>query len=110
MPLRGVIPPLVTPFHADGEIDVPAFEANVESLAAEDLAGFLVLGSNGEAASLDEDEKLALVEAARRRGPAAPCSSEPGSSRREHDRLTRKSRTSGPTRSSCSRRTTTRSA
>jgi 4-hydroxy-2-oxoglutarate aldolase len=67
MRLRGIVPPLVTPFRADGEIDVSAFEANVESYAGEDLAGFLVLGSNGEAASLDEDEKLTLVEAARRR-------------------------------------------
>jgi 4-hydroxy-2-oxoglutarate aldolase len=64
--LRGVIPPLVTPFRADGALDLAAFEANLEALAALDLAGFLVLGSNGEAASLDEEEKLALVAAARR--------------------------------------------
>jgi 4-hydroxy-2-oxoglutarate aldolase len=67
--LRGVIPPLVTPFLPDGALDLRAFEANVEALAAHDLAGFLVLGSNGEAASLDEEEKLALVAAARRRAP-----------------------------------------
>jgi 4-hydroxy-2-oxoglutarate aldolase len=64
--LRGVIPPLVTPFRADGALDLASFEANLESLAAHDLAGFLVLGSNGEAASLDEGEKLALVAASRR--------------------------------------------
>jgi len=64
--LRGVVPPLVTPFHPDGALDLTAFEANLESLAAQDLAGFLVLGSNGEAASLDEGEKLSLVQAARR--------------------------------------------
>ena len=64
--LRGVIPPLVTPFHADGGLDLAAFSASLEALAAHDLAGFLVLGSNGEAASLDEDEKLAA-----RRGRAA---------------------------------------
>jgi len=67
--LRGVIPPLVTPFRADGSLDLPAFEADVEALAAYDLAGFLVLGSNGEAASLDDGEKEALVVAARRRTP-----------------------------------------
>jgi dihydrodipicolinate synthase/N-acetylneuraminate lyase len=65
--LRGVIPPLVTPFHPDGSLDTAGFEANLESLAAYDLAGYLVLGSNGEAASLDEEEKLCLVRAARRR-------------------------------------------
>jgi len=67
--LRGVIPPLVTPFRADGALDLASFEANVESLAAHELAGMLVLGSNGEAASLDEEEKLSLVAAARRRAP-----------------------------------------
>jgi len=67
--LRGIVPPLVTPFHADGALDLAAFEGNLEALAAQDLAGFLVLGSNGEAASLDEEEKLALVAAARRRLP-----------------------------------------
>jgi 4-hydroxy-2-oxoglutarate aldolase len=65
--LRGVIPPLVTPFRADGSLDLPAFEADLEALAAHDLAGFLVLGSNGEAASLDDGEKETLVTAARRR-------------------------------------------
>ena len=66
MSLRGVIPPLVTPFRADGTLDLAAFEANVEALTAHDLAGFLVLGSNGEAASLDEEEKRTLVAAGTR--------------------------------------------
>ena len=69
MRLRGVVPPLVTPFREDGALDLAAFEANLEALAVHPLAGFLVLGSNGEAASLDEEEKLALVAAARRRVP-----------------------------------------
>jgi len=67
MELRGVFPPLVTPFREDGALDVAAFEANLESYAAEDLAGYLVLGSNGEAASLEVDEKVALVRSARAR-------------------------------------------
>jgi 4-hydroxy-2-oxoglutarate aldolase len=67
--LRGVIPPLVTPFHPDGGLDMASFSASLEALAAHELAGFLVLGSNGEAASLDEAEKLALVAAARRLVP-----------------------------------------
>ncbi|HET7291715.1 MAG TPA: dihydrodipicolinate synthase family protein [Vicinamibacteria bacterium] len=67
MTLRGVIPPLVTPFREDGSLDEEAFEANLERYAAFDLAGYLVLGSNGEAGSLDEDEKLRLLRAARRR-------------------------------------------
>jgi 4-hydroxy-2-oxoglutarate aldolase len=63
--LRGVIPPLVTPFHADGGLDLEAFASSLEALAAHDFAGFLALGSTGEAGSLDEDEKLLLVAAAR---------------------------------------------
>jgi len=65
--LRGILPPLVTPFRADGALDLASFEANLESYGTEDLAGYVVLGSNGEAASLEEDEKLSLLRAARRR-------------------------------------------
>jgi 4-hydroxy-2-oxoglutarate aldolase len=67
MDLHGVFPPLVTPFREDGAVDIAAFEANLESYGAEDVAGYLVLGSNGEAASLEEDEKRSLVRAARER-------------------------------------------
>lgn len=63
----GAIPPLVTPFRADGSVDGRAFEANLEAYAGFDLAGYLVLGSNGEAAALDETEKLALIRLARAR-------------------------------------------
>jgi 4-hydroxy-2-oxoglutarate aldolase len=67
--LRGVVPPLVTPFRPDGSLDLPAFEANLDLLKGLDLSGFLVLGSNGEAAGLDEAEKIELVVAARRSLP-----------------------------------------
>jgi 4-hydroxy-2-oxoglutarate aldolase len=70
--LSGVVPPLVTPFRDDGALDLAAFEANLEGYAREDLGGYLVLGSNGEAGSLDEDEKLALVRAARARAGTRP--------------------------------------
>ena len=69
MPLGGVVPPLVTPFHADGSVDLAAFEANLDALTVTGLAGFLVLGSNGEAAGLEEAEKLEIVAAARRAVP-----------------------------------------
>jgi len=64
--LRGIFPPLVTPFQDDGAIDLSGFEGNLERYLAFDLAGYLVLGSNGEAQALSEDEKLRLIEAARR--------------------------------------------
>jgi 4-hydroxy-2-oxoglutarate aldolase len=63
--VRGIIPPLVTPFDGGGRLDRSAFEANLDAYAAVDLGGYLVLGSNGEAASLDQGEKLDLVRLAR---------------------------------------------
>jgi 4-hydroxy-2-oxoglutarate aldolase len=65
--LRGILPPLVTPFRSDGTLDTAGFEANLEIYATQDLGGVLVLGSNGEAASLEEPEKLVLVRLARAR-------------------------------------------
>jgi dihydrodipicolinate synthase/N-acetylneuraminate lyase len=70
--LSGVVPPLVTPFRDDGALDLSAFEANLDAYAREDLAGYLVLGSNGEAGSLSEDEKLVLVRLARARSGLRP--------------------------------------
>jgi len=64
--LRGIIPPVVTPFRDDGALDLEAFEANLDAYAGAGFTGVLVLGSNGEAVSLEEPEKLALVRAARR--------------------------------------------
>jgi 4-hydroxy-2-oxoglutarate aldolase len=63
--LRGIIPPLATPFLADGTLDLRGFESNLDAYAAHDLGGYLVLGSNGESPYLDEEERLALVRAAR---------------------------------------------
>lgn len=66
MEFKGTFPPLVTPFQEDGALDLPAFESNLERYLAFDLAGYLVLGSNGEAQALREEEKLQLLRAARR--------------------------------------------
>lgn len=70
--LRGILPPLVTPFLPDGGLDLAAFEANLDSYAGQDLGGYLALGSNGETPSLEEDEKLALIRAARARAGPRP--------------------------------------
>ncbi len=70
--LEGIIPPIVTPFEADGRLDLAGYEANVESYAACDFSGLLVLGSNGEAACLSEDEKVAIIRAAVARSNGRP--------------------------------------
>ncbi len=64
---RTVLPPVVTPFRDDGTLDLGAFEANLERYSDFDVGGYLVLGSNGEAATLEPEEKLALVTTARAR-------------------------------------------
>ena len=32
-PLRGILPPIVTPFQSDGALDLAGFEANLEAWA-----------------------------------------------------------------------------
>ena len=63
--LRGVLGPVVTPFDANGDVDVASFGANVRAHLAAGMHGIVVGGSTGEAALLDEAERLRLVEAAR---------------------------------------------
>jgi len=70
--LRGIFPPLVTPFTSDGALDLLAFESNLAAYADTGLAGVLVLGSNGEANVLEEPEKLELIRAARRLAGGKP--------------------------------------
>lgn len=60
--LSGVFLPLVTPFLKDESIDWDGLKNNVSFYAKSKAKGFLVLGSNGENKSLDEDEKLKILE------------------------------------------------
>ena len=59
--ITGVIPAMVTPFTASGDIDMSAFVSNIEKWNKDRLAGYLVIGSNSESVYLSEDEKLELV-------------------------------------------------
>lgn len=63
--LRGILGPVVTPFDANGAVDVAAFGANVRAHLAAGMHGIVVGGSTGEAALLDDGERLRLVETAR---------------------------------------------
>lgn len=58
---KGIYAPIATPF-ADDQIDKQALKANLDRYSASRLAGLVVLGSNGEFAYLDIDEKMALLE------------------------------------------------
>jgi len=68
--LKGVFPPIPTPFDAQGGVALGALVENLERWNQYDLAGYVVLGSNGEAIYLTGQEKLHVLETARRAIPA----------------------------------------
>lgn len=59
----GVVVPMVSPMTPEGTIDVESTERLVDHLASREV-GVFVLGTTGEAASLDHNERLNLVKAA----------------------------------------------
>jgi 4-hydroxy-2-oxoglutarate aldolase len=52
----GIYTPLATPFAADGALDERGLAGNVEKYLRSPLTGLVVLGSNGEAPQLEDDE------------------------------------------------------
>lgn len=67
--LSGVFPPVPTPFTADESIDPAALRHNIRQLLRAPLRGAVVLGSNGEAPLINDDDSVALIEAARAEVP-----------------------------------------
>lgn len=61
--LTGIIPPMTTPFTADGEIDEKAFRAQVRFFMAKGVHGVCVGGSTGEGHTLTRDEFKRLIAA-----------------------------------------------
>jgi 4-hydroxy-tetrahydrodipicolinate synthase len=57
----GIIPPMTTPFDADGEIDEAATRAQVRWLLDRGVHGIAAGGSTGEGHTLDADELKRLV-------------------------------------------------
>lgn len=62
-PFHGIIPPLTTPFSAQGELRLDSLERNLDRYLKTELSGFLVLGSNGESVHLNPTERLQVVRA-----------------------------------------------
>lgn len=60
--IKGVIPPMITPFDGKGKVDYDSHIKNMEKWNEYNLAGYLVLGSNSETPYLTEEEKLKLIE------------------------------------------------
>ncbi len=61
--LEGVFAPIATLFTKDDDLDLAGYQKNIEWYCNSPLDGVVIMGSNGEYASLDTDEKLKLIEA-----------------------------------------------
>lgn len=68
--LGTVLTAIVTPFDAQGKVNEESFVALMRHLAAHGSDGFVVCGTTGEAATLDDEEHLGLIELALRERPA----------------------------------------
>jgi 4-hydroxy-2-oxoglutarate aldolase len=62
--LKGIYPPLTTPFIAD-ELSTDKLIGNIIKYETKLLAGYVLFGSNGESVFLTKEEKLQLVKVAR---------------------------------------------
>src|SRR5258705_10249105 len=65
MDLTGVFAPVPTPFDDQDHVDIRKLKTAFARWIKSPLSGFVVLGSNGEAALMDEDESDRVVGAAR---------------------------------------------
>lgn len=59
--IRGLVPPVVTPFHADGSLDLESLDRVVEHLISGGVHGLFILGSSGQVAYLTDAERDAVV-------------------------------------------------
>lgn len=60
----GVFPALLTPFTNDDRLDLPLFEKNLQAQLQAGVHGVIIGGSLGEASTLTESEKEAMVRSA----------------------------------------------
>lgn len=67
--LGAVLTAIVTPFHEDGSVDEDSFVELMHHLAAHGSEGFVVCGTTGEAATLNDEEHLGLIALAVRERP-----------------------------------------
>jgi 4-hydroxy-2-oxoglutarate aldolase len=68
--LAGVFPPIPTSFDERGEVHYAALAGNLARWNEYGLAGYVVLGSNGEAVYLSGEEKVRILGTCRRAIPA----------------------------------------
>ena len=61
---RGVIPPVVVPLDANRQLDVEAFERSINRMIEGGVHGLFFLGSSGEVAFLNDDQRYQVLEEA----------------------------------------------
>lgn len=68
--LNGIFPPLTTSFDKNENLSLDKMSDNIKKLNQYDLAGFVVLGSNGELVNLTDAERQAVYETVREAIPS----------------------------------------
>lgn len=66
----GIYTPIITPFQTDDTLDEAGLVSNVQRWMGTSLTGIVVLGSNGEAAQLDDNECDRIVDLVREHMPS----------------------------------------
>lgn len=83
--LGAILTAIITPFGEDGSIDEQAFVDLMRHLAANGSDGFVVCGTTGEAATLNDEEHLRVIElAVNERPPGASIVAGVGSNDTRH--------------------------
>ncbi len=62
---KGIYPPLPTFFDAREELDLATYRQHISNLAGTGIAGYVVMGTNGESVHLTSEERVQVLEAAR---------------------------------------------
>ena len=85
MNLGAILTAIITPFDAEQRVDEDTFVSLMHHLAENGSDGFVVCGTTGEAATLDDEEHLGLIElAARERPPGTTIVAGVGSNDTRH--------------------------
>lgn len=61
LPLKGIIPPMITPLTEDGKLDIDGLKRLIDHLISGGIHGVFILGTNGEAPSLSYELRKELI-------------------------------------------------
>lgn len=59
--LKGIVPPVLTPFHADGSLDLESLDRLVDHLLDAGVDGVFALGSSGQVAYLTDEQRQTVI-------------------------------------------------